>query len=69
MSVQNMWLISTDLNIGSYFSSPKLINSMGEFIPLNEGERCLGIFYMGKHDEIVNQRKPAPIEDKVIWFE
>jgi nitroreductase len=69
MSVQNMWLMATELNIGSYWSSPKLINSMGEFIPLNKGERCLGIFYMGKHDEIVNQRKPAPIEDKVIWFE
>jgi len=69
MSVQNMWLMASELNIGSYWSSPKLINFMGEFIPMNEGERCLGIFYMGKHKEILNPRKPGPIEDKVKWFE
>jgi nitroreductase len=68
MSVQNMWLMASELNIGSYWSSPKLITSIGEFIPLSEGERCLGIFYMGKHNKIVNPRKPGPIEDKVIWF-
>ena len=69
MSVQNMWLMATDLKIGSYWSSPKLINVIDEFIPLNQGERCLGIFYMGQHDENINHRIPGPIEDKVLWFE
>ena len=68
MSVQNMWLMATNLNIGSYWSSPKLINSIGEFIPLNEGESCLGIFYMGKYDNQKFFRNPRPIDDKVKWF-
>lgn len=68
MSVQNMWLMATELNIGSYWSSPKLITYMDEFIPLNEGERCLGLFYMGNYDTEINSRTPNPIEDKVRWF-
>jgi len=68
MSVQNMWLMATNLKIGAYWSSPKLINSIGEFIPLNEGESCLGIFYMGKYDNQKIFRNPRPIDDKVKWF-
>ena len=69
MSVQNMWLMATDLKIGSYWSSPKFINVIDQFIPLNHGERCLGIFYMGQHDGKINHRIPGPIEDKILWFE
>ena len=69
MSVQNMWLMATELKIGSYWSSPKLVNFIHEFIPLSQGERCLGIFYMGQHNGNINHRIPGPIEDKVLWFE
>lgn len=68
MAVQNMWLVATELQIGSYWSSPKLIDFIHEFIPLQEGERCLGIFYMGSHDGVKNSRTPGPIEDKVLWY-
>ena len=68
MSVQNMWLMSTSLNIGCYWSSPKLIEFINEFTPLNEGERCLGIFYMGNYDVEINSRTPGPIEEKVKWL-
>tara|TARA_B100000989_G_C19504432_1_gene455826 strand:+ start:555 stop:1073 length:519 start_codon:yes stop_codon:yes gene_type:complete len=69
MSVQNMWLMATELKIGSYWSSPKSVNFIHEFIPLSNGERCLGIFYMGQHDGNINHRIPGPIQDKVLWFE
>ena len=69
MSVQNMWLMATNLKIGAYWSSPKLIDSIGEFIPLDKGEKCLGIFYMGKFSERTPFRNPTLIEDKVKWFE
>ena len=68
MSVQNMWLMATSLNIGSYWSSPKLISSIGKFTPLGKGEKCLGIFYMGKYDEETISRNPGPIEKKVSWL-
>ena len=69
MSVQNMWLMATNLNIGAYWSSTKLINLIGEYIPLNKGEICLGIFYMGKYSDEAPLRKPRPIQDKTKWFE
>mgnify|MGYP000017216921 CR=1 FL=1 len=47
MAVQNMWLACSSLGIGSYWSSPSLINFMDEFVPMNMDERCLGLFYMG----------------------
>tara|TARA_Y100000996_G_scaffold409545_1_gene390378 strand:- start:1689 stop:2246 length:558 start_codon:yes stop_codon:yes gene_type:complete len=68
MSVQNMWLMSTKLNIGSYWSSPKLINYMDEFIEFKEGERCLGIYYMGHYDKNINSRIPSSIDDKISWY-
>lgn len=68
MSVQNMWLMATNLKIGAYWSSPRLINFIDEFIPLEKGESCLGIFYMGKYDDRTFLRKPRPIDDKVKWF-
>ena len=68
MSVQNMWLMATNLNIGSYWSSPKLISSIDKFIPLSKGEKCLGLFYMGKYDGETVSRNPSPIEKKVSWL-
>ena len=68
MSVQNMWLMATDLNIGAYWSSTKLIKYIDEFIPLDKGENCLGIFYMGKYDNETFTRNPKPINEKIKWF-
>ena len=68
MAVQNMWLISTELNIGSYWSSSKLINYVHEFIKLKKGEKCLGIYYMGYYDNKVERRIPGSYQDKVSWF-
>ena len=68
MSVQNMWLMATDLNIGAYWSSTKLIKYIDEFIPLDKGENCLGIFYMGKYDNETLSRNPKPINEKIKWF-
>ncbi|NND51794.1 MAG: nitroreductase [Flavobacteriaceae bacterium] len=68
MAVQNMWLLATAKGIGSYWSSPGLIKYMGEFIKLNEGERCLGYFYLGYYDEFSPERIPGAIEDKISWI-
>ena len=68
MAVQNMWLMSTELNIGSYWSSSKLINYVHELIKLKKGEKCLGIYYMGYYDNKVEKRIPGSYQDKVSWF-
>jgi nitroreductase len=68
MAVQNMWLMATSLGIGGYWSSPDLIKYMDEFINLAEGERCIGLFYLGHYDMPPPNRVPRPIEEKVSWI-
>ncbi|MFS4493243.1 nitroreductase [Maribacter sp. 2308TA10-17] len=69
MAVQNMWLCTAELGIGSYWSSPGLIKHMDEFFNLNEGEKCLGFFYMGYYDAELPEVTRKPIADKVIWMD
>ncbi|MGB5555663.1 MAG: nitroreductase [Flavobacteriaceae bacterium] len=67
MAVQNMWLCCTEMGIGCYWSSPGLIKYMDEFFEMNEGEQCLGFFYMGYYDGEVPEVTRGPIADKVVW--
>jgi len=69
MAVQNMWLACTALEIGAYWSSPSLINHLDEFFKFNEGESCLGFFYMGKLDgELPQGMRKSSIDAKVEYL-
>ncbi len=69
MAVQNMWLTAQDMNIGAYWSSPGLIKFMDNFIEMNEGEKCLGFFYMGNYDEQLPEgTRKTSIEQKTVWL-
>lgn len=68
MAVQNMWLCCTELGIGSYWSSPGLIKYMDEFFEMNEGEKCLGFFYMGYYGGEVLEVTRGSIENKTVWM-
>lgn len=68
MAVQNMWLTATELEIGAYWSTSGLRQDIDQFVELDEGERCLGFFYMGKYDGKLLEGKRGPIEDKVEWI-
>ncbi len=48
MAVQNMYLTCTANEIGCYWSSHKVINHLGDFLSLENNQRCIGLFYMGK---------------------
>ena len=48
MAVQNMYLTATAHEIGCYWSSPGMINHLAEFLNLEENQKCLGLFYVGK---------------------
>lgn len=69
MAVQNMWLCCTEMGIGCYWSSPGLIKYMGDFFNLNEGEKCLGFFYMGYYEGELLEASRKPIADKVVWMD
>jgi len=68
MAVQNMWLTCAAMDIGCYWSSPKSMIEADEFLGLNEGERCLGVLYMGYHKGIELPGKRQPIAEKVAWM-
>ncbi|GGE87288.1 Nitroreductase [Chishuiella changwenlii] len=70
MAVQNMWLMATALNIGAYWSSPaNVIANVDEFTTMEEGEKCVGVFYMGKHDGDLLEGSRQPAESKVKFLE
>lgn len=48
MAVQNMYLTCTANEIGCYWSSHNIINHLGNFLNLEENQRCIGLFYLGK---------------------
>ncbi|MES2447253.1 MAG: nitroreductase [Bacteroidota bacterium] len=68
-AVQNMALTAQALNIGAYWSSPPLIDHLQEFLSLSSDEKCIGLFYMGYHNETSLVANRTPIEEKVIWME
>lgn len=68
-AVQNMWLTCSAYDIGSYWSSPASIINAREFLGLKEGERCLGLFYMGYAKDVpTNSTRRQAIEEKVEWL-
>lgn len=66
-AVQNMWLTCTAHGIGSYWSSPRAMLEAGEWLGLPEGQRCLGVFYMGHYDPAPLQGRREPVSDKIKW--
>lgn len=68
-AVQNMSLIAETLNVGAYWSSPPLIEGLGEFLGLAENEKCYGLFYMGYHNDEPREANRTPIQEKVKWIE
>ncbi len=68
-AVQNMWLTASALGIGAYWSSPKSIHAAQEVLSLEEGEQCLGFFYMGNYSGPELPGKRTPIESKIKWMQ
>ncbi len=68
-AVMNLWLSVSAKGLAGYWSSPKSILEANEFLQLNEGEKCLGLFYLGvpKEDiKVMGQR--GDIKEKVKWM-
>lgn len=69
MSVQNMWLMTQELNLGGYWSSPACIHDLAEIVSMQEGESCIGFFYLGRVQEkpTAGTRKTTA-EEKTTWL-
>lgn len=68
MAVQNMWLSCTAIGLGSYWSSPRAALEANEFLKLEAGERCLGLFYLGWYEMpegVLGKR--GDVAEKTVW--
>jgi len=69
MAVQNMWLLSQELGIGMYWSTPSLKDQMHQHIDMDQGESCLGFLYLGKIDAPLEEGiRHSTFADKTVWF-
>lgn len=68
-SVQNIWIAASAIQIGAYWSSPALIANLNSFLKLEDNEKCVGLFYMGYHEEETGLGNRTPIEEKITWIE
>jgi len=68
-AVQNMALTAESLKVGAYWSSPPLIDDLGDFLNLGENEKCVGLFYMGYHNEKPWAPNRTSMDEKVRWLE
>lgn len=70
MAVQNLWLTCTAEHIGGYWSSPGVMQQFHKFFKFHEGERCLGLFYMGYIAGNVSEGiRKTSIDEKTEWLD
>mgnify|MGYP001170773301 FL=1 len=69
MAVQNLWLTATEMGLGGYWSTPAYIDQIHDFIPMEEGEACLGLFYLGAFEGSMPTREPSDWREKVQWYD
>ncbi|QNL51174.1 nitroreductase [Olivibacter sp. SDN3] len=68
-AVQNLWLAAAAKEIGGYWSTPNSIKNLKEPFKLSANEECLGLFYLGYHQEKDREALREPTETKIIWVE
>lgn len=69
-AVQNIYLSLGPMGLAGYWSSPGVvIEKIGQFVDLKEGERCLGLFYLGlPKAELPPPVNKGAISEKVTWL-
>lgn len=67
-AVQNMWLTAAAFGLGAYWSTPAFYPYLGQFLQLQEGQRCMGLFYLGHHEMLPMDGQRTPLAEKVVWY-
>lgn len=68
-SVENLWLAVTDAGLGGYWSTPGFLKGLSDRLGLSEGQRCMGIFYLGRIAVPPGPGERQPLENVVTWVE
>ncbi len=68
-AVENMWVYACNNGMGGYWSSPGFIKDINQLVDLQENERCLGLFYLGKvSSEMPDMRKRMEVDEISRWL-
>ena len=67
-AVQNLWLAATALGLGGYWSTTAAISILHGFLELTPDEKCLGLFYLGHHNQPEQMPNRTPWQEKVRWI-
>ncbi len=68
-AVQNLWLTATAYGLGGYWSTPSTLPALTDWLELDPGQRCLGLFYLGYHEMPSLPGERGPSAEKVVWVE
>lgn len=69
-AVQNMWIAASALGLGSFWSTPPAALNANDFLDLDNNERSLGFFYLGKiSDTDIPDSERDPVAEKTEWIE
>jgi nitroreductase len=68
---QNLMLTATAYGLGTFWSTPKLLNhpECHEFLNLKEGDRCLGLVYVGYPEGEWPEQHRKPLEYVTSWMD
>ena len=66
-AVQNLWLSATAFGIGGYWSTPGTLSALTTRLNLPDGQRCMGLFYLGHYDAAPQPGIRGPVADKTVW--
>ena len=69
-AVQNLLLTATAYGLGSFWSTPKILESshMRNYFQLGEDDKCLGLIYLGYTKEKWPNGQRKPIEYLTKWI-
>lgn len=68
-AVQNLWLSASAYGLAGYWGTPGTVGELGRLLDLPEGQRCLGLFLLGRPAAEPPAGTRGPLEDKVSWHE
>jgi nitroreductase len=70
-ATQNLMLTATAYGLGTFWSTPKLLNHADchQFLELQQGDRCLGLIYVGYPEAEWPEQHRRPLEYVTTWIE
>ncbi len=68
-AVQNLWLSATAYGLGGYWSTPSTMPDLTNWLELPEGQRVIGLFYLGHYKMPFTLGQRGPSAEKILWVE